>query len=356
MSNPQTDYSNTIIYKIYCKDERIQDVYVGHTTNFVKRKKSHMSSCMKSNYPNHNCKLYQVIRQNGGWDNWQMMIIAFYECNDLDEARQKEQYHYVELKATLNSVEPLSNGLPYHQNEIKVPEPITPNKIYNSMTYKCDNCNFNTNNKKDYNRHLSSKKHQKCHPKTNVSHDNCVAINPITPPLYSCQYCNRSFKSRTTIYQHKAKCRLRTQQKQDLNENTENTELNYLADTKVIDDNTSNKYDGIMCVDGTIALTKDMFMAILNDRQEMLKIIKSLSEQQNINTTNNTTTNTKTIPTISESNSFVTNQNYITEVITHNQELTASNQELRTAMLLLIQQNTDFQNKMLDICKKSSHS
>jgi hypothetical protein len=76
-----------------------------------------------------------------------------------------------------------------------------------------------------------------------------------------------------------------------------------------------------------------------------------------LHTTNtNTNTNTNTIPTISESNSFVTNQNYITEVITHNQELRASNQELRTAMLLLIQQNTDFQNKMLDICKKCSHS
>ena len=29
------DYSNTIIYKIYCKNETITDIYVGHTTNFL---------------------------------------------------------------------------------------------------------------------------------------------------------------------------------------------------------------------------------------------------------------------------------------------------------------------------------
>jgi len=28
------DYSNTLIYKITCKDLLINEVYVGHTTNF----------------------------------------------------------------------------------------------------------------------------------------------------------------------------------------------------------------------------------------------------------------------------------------------------------------------------------
>jgi hypothetical protein len=62
MSNPDKDYSNTIIYKIMCKDPSIQDVYVGHTVNFVQRKKAHQLSCMNSKYPNHNCKVYQVMR------------------------------------------------------------------------------------------------------------------------------------------------------------------------------------------------------------------------------------------------------------------------------------------------------
>ena len=35
------DYSNIIIYKIYCKDPSITDVYVGQTSNFAKRKCAH---------------------------------------------------------------------------------------------------------------------------------------------------------------------------------------------------------------------------------------------------------------------------------------------------------------------------
>ena len=56
-----------------------------------------------------------------------------------------------------------------------------------------------------------------------------------------------------------------------------------------------------------------------------------------------TTTNT--------SNVDVPSQDYISEVISKNQELTTANQELRSAMMLLIQQNTEFQNKMMEMCK-----
>jgi hypothetical protein len=51
-------------------------------------------------------------------------------------------------------------------------------------------------------------------------------------------------------------------------------------------------------------------------------------------------------------------QEYVSDVVsknqeltTANQELTTANQELRNAMLLLIQQNTEFQTKMMEFCK-----
>jgi hypothetical protein len=47
----------------------------------------------------------------------------------------------------------------------------------------------------------------------------------------------------------------------------------------------------------------------------------------------------------------VPSQDYIFEVITKNQQLTEANQELRKAMMLLIQQNTEFQSKMMEMCK-----
>ena len=32
---------------------------------------------------NHNCKLYKVIRENEGWKNWNMEIIAFHNVNTI---------------------------------------------------------------------------------------------------------------------------------------------------------------------------------------------------------------------------------------------------------------------------------
>ena len=108
MPKIEIDYSNTIIYKIFCKDTSITDVYVGHTTNFVQRKHSHKQACNNINSPCYNLKLYKTIRDNGNWSNWEMLIVNFYNCKDHLEARQKEYEYYISLGATLNSVNPLS--------------------------------------------------------------------------------------------------------------------------------------------------------------------------------------------------------------------------------------------------------
>jgi len=67
-----------------------------------------------------------------------------------------------------------------------------------------------------------------------------------------------------------------------------------------------------------------------------------------INNTQNVSDSTENH--ISTEPSTITEE-YISEVISKNQELTAANQELRNAMLLLIQQNTEFQTKMMEFCK-----
>jgi len=105
MPKTDIDYTNTIIYKITCKDPTVTDVYVGHTTNFVQRKHAHKQSCTNTKSRNYKCKLYDVIRNNNGWDNWNMEIVNFFNCKDAYEARQKEQEYFILLNATLNSVE-----------------------------------------------------------------------------------------------------------------------------------------------------------------------------------------------------------------------------------------------------------
>jgi len=101
------DYSKTIIYKIVCKDLNVSDVYVGHTTDFTRRKSQHKSHCHLETSEHYNIKLYKFIRDNGGWTNFDMIEIEKYPCNDYNEACSRERYWYELLNAKLNGVIPL---------------------------------------------------------------------------------------------------------------------------------------------------------------------------------------------------------------------------------------------------------
>ena len=95
------DYSKCSIYKIeHVDDESL--VYVGHTTNFVKRKTSHKSSCYNENDRHYNLKVYQMIRENGGWDAFKMIEVEKYPCKDRREAERRENEVMKEFKSNMN--------------------------------------------------------------------------------------------------------------------------------------------------------------------------------------------------------------------------------------------------------------
>jgi hypothetical protein len=94
MPKKPMDFSRTIVYQICCKDLLVTYKYVGHTTDFTKRKSHHKSSCNISTCKGYNLKVYQTIRDNGGWDNWEMIEIEKYPCNDANEATARERYWY----------------------------------------------------------------------------------------------------------------------------------------------------------------------------------------------------------------------------------------------------------------------
>jgi hypothetical protein len=100
------NYQNTIIYKLVCKDLNILDVYVGHTTDFKRRKSEHKKRCNGSYDKTCNLKVYQSIRDNGGMDNWEMVEIEKFPCKDSNEAIKQERYWYENLNASLNTQKP----------------------------------------------------------------------------------------------------------------------------------------------------------------------------------------------------------------------------------------------------------
>lgn len=102
MPKVPVDYSDTRMYKIVCNDLNVKYTYVGHTTNFNKRKYQHKTCFNNENIKNHNVKLYNAIREFGGWDSWSMIEIEKYPCNDRQEAVARERFWYEHLNADLN--------------------------------------------------------------------------------------------------------------------------------------------------------------------------------------------------------------------------------------------------------------
>ena len=239
MPKVKIDYSNTIFYKIYCKDTSIKDIYIGHTTNFVQRKHSHKQCCINPKSSNYKCKLYNFIRDNMGWDNWIMEIIAFHNCEDLHSAKKQEQYYFEEYNATLNSIEPLPlgkskpksivdkipreplycktckvyfntrklqeehNKRPRHlkllqsSNYSTISENITMRHQETTKTnpkYICEKCDYKCFKNSEFQKHLKTNKHNATECYTNV-----------TVNSFKC-HCGKTYKHSSSFYRHKKTC------------------------------------------------------------------------------------------------------------------------------------------------------
>jgi hypothetical protein len=307
------DYSNTIIYKITCKSPDVNEVYVGHTTNFVQRKYAHKQSCTNSNIANHNCKLYQVIRKHNGWDNWNMEIVNFFNCKDSYEARQKEQEYFVLLKATLNTLEPLPSPKPnnvtinvkeckekktYHcehcnttcssedtfnkHNETRKHKEIVSGKrsppseadlMKKPPGFYCEACNFKCYKEYNYNVHVATPKHKKFTKVYQSLQKNAILVNSLM-----CE-CSKKYSTRMGLWKHKQKCLFAKNHTNATN--ATNEIVSELKDINNID------RDGLI-------------IKLLKDNEEIRQILKEVIPKMGNNTTinnnnNNNTTNNNTL-------------------------------------------------------------
>jgi len=237
MPKNEIDYSSTIIYKIICKDKSINDVYVGHTTSFIKRKYQHKVCC---NNLNNNLNIYKTIRVNGGWDNWEMIQIACYNCKNSEEARIKEQEHYEEL----NSVPPyvdkmqkyceickiqcysfkkynshiVSNCHKKKLNDKNCDRTNRTNKMpENAKTYYCQKCDFKCCKQSNYDIHLLTAKHKN----RTLLNNNELQIMP----QFECNICNKTYSARNSLWYHKQKCKNAAPSYENIKENEETNVL-----------------------------------------------------------------------------------------------------------------------------------
>ncbi len=96
---PKTNYSKTIIYKIACKDLSIKVFYIGATTSLRNARYQHKANSQKGL-----TVLDKCIRDNEGWDNWDVILVEKYPCLSLLEQQARKRHWAEKLKPTLNMV------------------------------------------------------------------------------------------------------------------------------------------------------------------------------------------------------------------------------------------------------------
>ena len=105
-----TDYSKGKIYKIQNKFKP-ELFYIGSTAQTLNARlrihKRDSKIC--------NSRLYNVVRNTNGWENYLMILIKDFACNDREELNKEEQLCITALQPTLNT----NNAYTNHQEYMK---------------------------------------------------------------------------------------------------------------------------------------------------------------------------------------------------------------------------------------------
>ena len=117
-----TDWSNTLIYKIYSLDTLIDSklCYIGQTTDFTRRKNAHKQSSLNPSKYASSQLVHRFIHANGGWHNWAMVVLetCFY-CKTSIEAMDCEARHCLIHQPRLN-VTSTGNTIRFLQTDDKI--------------------------------------------------------------------------------------------------------------------------------------------------------------------------------------------------------------------------------------------
>tara|TARA_R100000773_G_scaffold44510_1_gene45943 strand:- start:1217 stop:1945 length:729 start_codon:yes stop_codon:yes gene_type:complete len=108
---------NGIIYKIFCSDPKINCCYIGSTKNVERRMREHKMNVTNQNRREHKYALYETIRQNGGWNNWNYSILANVQVNTYHELRNFEKLYIKNTENTLNKIMPARTRKEHYEDE-----------------------------------------------------------------------------------------------------------------------------------------------------------------------------------------------------------------------------------------------
>jgi len=157
----------------------------------------------------------------------------------------------------------------------------TEKKLQKTPKFICNKCDFTSSKQNEYERHIDTNKHKRLH--------GLLEKTPITEPkTFNC-ICGKEYNHHTSLAKHKRKCiKIHAVSVNDIDKDKVNYNDTDNTNAKVNDNDNNNDNDNDNSEDNVtdtsnqnIAITRDMFMRLLKNNEEMLKIIKSLSETKN---------------------------------------------------------------------------
>ena len=160
-------------------------------------------------------------------------------------------------------------------------ESVTQKTQKNVKGFYCEQCDFATGNKYDYNRHCLTAKHKKG---TNVTDCDIKSVNNIYD--YLCSNCNKNYKSRNGLWCHSKKCTIDLSSNKIKNNVTENPVIDTNLFMKLIQQN--ENLQNLL-----IQQSNEHKTMLLQQSKENSVLVTKLIEREpgNINTNCNNTTN-----------------------------------------------------------------
>ena len=132
-------YSKSVIYNLTCKDKNVSKIYIGSSYDEIKREGDHRTLCINENDKRYNLKVYQFIRDNGGYDNWTFEVIDRYPCDNEIQLVIRERYYYDLLNPELNSQRPyVSEAELKEERKIYNAKYREKNNALNKQKFKCE--------------------------------------------------------------------------------------------------------------------------------------------------------------------------------------------------------------------------
>ena len=112
-----TDYNNCTIYHIRNINSK-QVIYVGSSSNYLKRKSKHKWDCNTEKSDKYNNTLYQYIRSQGGYNLFEVIPVKFLKLENGVQLRieeQKEMDKYDSLQNKIDSIMTSERREEYHK-------------------------------------------------------------------------------------------------------------------------------------------------------------------------------------------------------------------------------------------------